>query len=88
MRALLLAAVCAVPAGAWSFAARSAEAIYEVDSTGNPTVDNELAERAAAALKRRLAAHGLSGGVERRAGLRVAVTISSRSDDPEVLLRR
>lgn len=88
MRALILAVLCAAPAAAWTWGpTRTGEAIYEVEPTGDPKIDHELAERAAGVLRRRVDAFGLSGTVERRAGLRVAVTISSRKDDPEVLLR-
>ena len=88
MKALILAVLCASRAAAWSWGTeRSGEAIFEVESTGSPSVDNALADRAVDVLKRRLAAFGLTGGVERRAGLRVAVTVTSRDDDPMILLR-
>lgn len=88
MKALLLALCCSLPAAAWDWpGTRAGEAVYEIEATGNPKVDNELADRAAAALRRRAEAFGLAATVERRAGLRVAATLSSRRDDPEVLLR-
>jgi len=88
VKVLILALLCASRAAAWSWGAeRSGEAIFEVESTGSPGVDNALADRAVDVLKRRLATFGLSGAVERRAGLRVAVTVTSRDDDPMILLR-
>ncbi len=82
MKALALAlCCCSIPAAAWNWTARTAEAIYEVESTGNPKIDNELAERAVAVLRRRLEAFGLSGAVERRAGQRIAVSTQVFTDD-------
>jgi hypothetical protein len=87
--ALLLVLLGAAPArAAWPWqGAPAAELTYEVEQTGKPSIDDALASRAAAVLKNRLASFGFDGDVEPRDGGRVVVTLRSRADDPEALLR-
>lgn len=88
MKVLMLCLVCAGPAAAWSWGpSRPAEAVFEVESTGNPAVDGALSDRAVAVLRKRVAVFGLDGTVEKRAGGRVAIVIDAHADDPGVLLR-
>lgn len=84
LAALLLAAFPAF--AAWPWAPPAAELVYEIESTGKPSIDSALAEKAAAVVRKRLEAFGFDGTVERRADNRVVVTLRSR-EDPEAALR-
>lgn len=90
MRSLALAALLAGSAAAFDLpwkAGTPAELVYQIEPTGNPSIDRVLAERSVAALRRRLDAFGLKGSVEPRASGRIVVVLDLKGDSPEALLR-
>ncbi|HAH08191.1 MAG TPA: hypothetical protein DCM05_16975 [Elusimicrobia bacterium] len=87
MKSLLAALLLAAPARGWDlpWLGQASEFVYEIESTGKPSVDAALSERAALVLRKRLEAFGFSGRVERRDG-RIVVSMRG-SRDPESVLK-